>query len=303
MLNAWSFVTDLLRLLAGELRFRSRWTPLALGLLGPLFVAVIGNLELARRIGAGLEGYPPVDRPAASASAVSATSSAGAWRAVFDPRPLPTDAFWAPSRIIEGTINEFPYFTFLFADLHPHLMGLPFAVAALIVALGILQARRWPAAAPPPPEPSTLRFWQPHAVARLAGPHPPAPHRRARRPHRASPRFVTGVLYPLNTWDFPTYVIAIAAAFAILELLDRLAPCPTPTRPTREDGQPARRGDTGLPAALALLLRRAAPDRDLDGGHRRPRPAPLLALLRRTTRCRTAGSTPGWSRRPGPTST
>ncbi|MER3405203.1 MAG: hypothetical protein C4289_08600, partial [Chloroflexota bacterium] len=30
---------------------------------------------------------------------------------------------------------------------------------------------------------------------------------------------VTGMLYPLNTWDFPTYVLVTAAAFVLLEAL------------------------------------------------------------------------------------
>src|SRR5690606_14945247 len=63
---------------------------------------------------------------------------------ITDPRTLPTDAFWTPTRIIDGTINEFPYFSFLFADLHPHMMAIPFSVGALVVGLGILCAARWP---------------------------------------------------------------------------------------------------------------------------------------------------------------
>src|SRR5207244_4353855 len=30
--------------------------------------------------------------------------------------------FWGPSRIIHQTINEFPYWSFLFAALHPHVI-------------------------------------------------------------------------------------------------------------------------------------------------------------------------------------
>jgi uncharacterized membrane protein len=41
--------------------------------------------------------------------------------------------YWASSRVIPQTINEFPYWTFLFADLHPHLIALPFGV--LVVGL------------------------------------------------------------------------------------------------------------------------------------------------------------------------
>lgn len=49
--------------------------------------------------------------------------------------------FWATSRVIEGTINEFPFWTMLFADLHAHVLALPFDL--VLVYLGCL----WPAAA------------------------------------------------------------------------------------------------------------------------------------------------------------
>jgi len=41
--------------------------------------------------------------------------------------------YWTSSRVIPETINEFPYWTFLFADLHPHLIALPFGL--LVVGL------------------------------------------------------------------------------------------------------------------------------------------------------------------------
>ena len=43
--------------------------------------------------------------------------------------------WWAPSRVNSGTfdITEFPYFTFLFGDLHPHMMGM--AVSGLLLSL------------------------------------------------------------------------------------------------------------------------------------------------------------------------
>jgi YYY domain-containing protein len=44
------------------------------------------------------------------------------------------DYFWAPSRVIEGTINEFPFWAFLFSDLHAHLLAMPLS-AALLLAL------------------------------------------------------------------------------------------------------------------------------------------------------------------------
>ena len=44
--------------------------------------------------------------------------------------------YWHASRVIAAgnTINEFPFFTFFHADLHPHLLAFPFFVAAFAVA-------------------------------------------------------------------------------------------------------------------------------------------------------------------------
>jgi YYY domain-containing protein len=46
------------------------------------------------------------------------------------------DYYWATSRVIEGTINEFPAWNLLFADLHAHVLAQPFEVA--LVYLGLL---------------------------------------------------------------------------------------------------------------------------------------------------------------------
>jgi uncharacterized membrane protein len=38
--------------------------------------------------------------------------------------------WFAPSRVVPGTINEFPWFSFLLADLHAHVLALPFTLLA-----------------------------------------------------------------------------------------------------------------------------------------------------------------------------
>ena len=44
--------------------------------------------------------------------------------------PVSTFDFWGPSRIVAHTINEFPFWSFLFADFHPHLIDMPFTLVA-----------------------------------------------------------------------------------------------------------------------------------------------------------------------------
>ncbi len=130
----------------------------------------------------------------------------------------PVDAFWTPTRIIDGTVNEFPYFSFLFADLHPHMMAIPFSLLAMVLALGIIASHVWPEEVPRPVEtgypafgiaggvrhwiqtihwkPVIDRFW----LIVLTG-------------------IITGMLFPLNTWDYPTYLIIVAGSFFLLDTL------------------------------------------------------------------------------------
>ena len=50
------------------------------------------------------------------------------------------DTFWATSRVVPNTINEYPFWSFVFADLHAHVLVMPFAAA--FVALLLLWASR-----------------------------------------------------------------------------------------------------------------------------------------------------------------
>ncbi|HML97579.1 MAG TPA: DUF2298 domain-containing protein [Tepidiformaceae bacterium] len=49
--------------------------------------------------------------------------------------------WWRGSRIIPGTITEFPFFSFLLGDLHPHVMSLPVVLLALGVAMALWRGR------------------------------------------------------------------------------------------------------------------------------------------------------------------
>jgi YYY domain-containing protein len=87
------------------------------------------GLRLSRgRLGVGV---------AAGFGAVFAGNLSGAFDAWNAPFAADFD-YWHASRVIGPesfkTINEFPFFTFFHADLHPHLLAFPFFIAAFAVA-------------------------------------------------------------------------------------------------------------------------------------------------------------------------
>ncbi|MEZ5289727.1 MAG: DUF2298 domain-containing protein [Vicinamibacterales bacterium] len=143
------------------------------GLAGASFVTVLGNLVEVRL-------------------AIRAIRD-GAWSQV----PI-SEWFWTATRAIPhppgeaAPITEFPFFTFLYGDLHAHAMALPFTllVLALVVCLVLP-----PAPVAPDGTSRTARFW----LLALA----------------------LGALFPLNAWDYPTYAWLAAAGTAFALWLGR----------------------------------------------------------------------------------
>lgn len=108
-------------------------------------------------------------------------------------------AFWDATRVVaiktgDGVINEFPFFTFLFADLHAHMIGLPLLVAALGVMLSLIARKRAPAK------------WWPRWYARIAA--------------VVMLGVLSGVAYATNTWDYPTIVGMSVLTLALLAWRD-----------------------------------------------------------------------------------
>ena len=102
-------------------------------------VALLGNLHPVRMFVTGL-----VDLGAAAGRGLAASVAAGIARlAAGNPLPIPSHHwFWNPTRIIPDPdvmpITEFPAFTFIYGDLHAHLMDLPQVLLAMAFALAVL---------------------------------------------------------------------------------------------------------------------------------------------------------------------
>ena len=183
--------------------------------LGAFFVGVAGNLETMGRMLVWLLPESTV----VAATDIAADADLLSW--------TPTDfSYWDASRVIDGTINEFPLFAWFNGDLHAHMMSTPFllVVAALCYS-----------------------YWL-----------TPGTERTRRRLRLAAVVPVAGLLAVINTWSFPTAggMVLLTVAFAPSDpatllpssLADRL---PTRTGLTEE----LRRDGLALAfAAVALLL-------------------------------------------------
>ncbi len=165
---------------------------------GSVIVLGLGNLDFARRLGRGEYGAPtvPADVPLIGGMVRFLTGTAVGW---LSPLEYPPDAFWASTRVINGTINEFPFFTVLFGDLHAHLLAMPLTTATAIVAIAFASG-----AHPVCSDPARV-------FTALGG----ARHATA---FAAIGGLLTGSLLVSNPWDYPpaTAVLILAALIAIM---------------------------------------------------------------------------------------
>lgn len=101
------------------------------------------------------------------------------------PMPFyPGDWYWFPSRVIPGEpITEFPYFTFIYADLHAHLIAFPITVFAISWSMSVLlDHAHWG-------DRDGRLKWLSRVLGFVLG------------------AIVIGALRPTNTWDFYTYSV------------------------------------------------------------------------------------------------
>ncbi|HEX7557043.1 MAG TPA: DUF2298 domain-containing protein, partial [Leptolinea sp.] len=100
--------------------------------------------------------------------------------------PYPVgDWYWIPSRTIPGEpITEFPFFTFLYADMHAHMIALPLTLAVIAWTLSLLLRNwQWRIAG------EKIHAWVQLGISMFIG------------------ALIVGALRPTNTWDFPTYLV------------------------------------------------------------------------------------------------
>jgi YYY domain-containing protein len=166
-------------------RSRWLWTPAGAGLVAGLFTAVIGNLDGMVQVVQGAwykladgRSFPPFD--------FWRSSRMLPFQENFDPSPL---LFWVPDKIpgapdMSSHITEFPFFTFLFADLHAHLMVIPFTLLVIGLGLNLVVGLR-----------NNGYLWAMAAAAALS--------------------LALGALWVVNSWDYPSYLLLTLALLGL----------------------------------------------------------------------------------------
>ncbi|HEX2980238.1 MAG TPA: DUF2298 domain-containing protein, partial [Anaerolineaceae bacterium] len=179
----------------------------ALPLLGPLFVLLVSNMEglleslharglFWKQTEAGLQSsfwswldIKDLIMPPAQPFSWIPNRATGGW------------IWWRASRVVSDytldgsyreVIDEFPFFSYLLGDLHPHVLVIPFALLAIGVILNFALDRRRPGF-------NLFGLWIP--MDRLGF---------------FLTVLVLGSLGFMNTWDFPIYVAIFAGVYTLI---------------------------------------------------------------------------------------
>jgi YYY domain-containing protein len=189
--------------------FPLHWPALTAGLGALILAVVLGSLDQIRTILWGLAelgsgapawavtAFPPLDDTLKGLALklnqdVLLPIGLGEWywnatRVI----PVPIDpATQYPTEI--GPITEFPFFTFLYADLHAHMIALPITLFVIGWCVALV---RGPGV--DTPDVGRLRRWVEALLLGFIG------------------ALAVGSLRPTNTWDWPTYLALSAAALMI----------------------------------------------------------------------------------------
>ncbi len=199
-------------------------TNLLWSLLGPLFVLVVSNIEGFFELlhARGVFWYKTADG--------QLTSRFWTWLDIQEISLPPVQPFgwvperltgiwwWRASRVLQDytasgvskeVIDEFPFFSFLLADLHPHVLAMPVAILAIAAVYHLFLSipEDWQDGIPLI---TWVRKWiknEPISISNMDL------SRFFRSPYFGVLAFLGGSLAFLNTWDFPIYVGLFAAVY------------------------------------------------------------------------------------------
>jgi YYY domain-containing protein len=209
-LGAYGILFNLLRTWLARSEKGKSWDLYSLPLLGPLFILVVSNLEgiLDSMHSLGLFWTAGTDGVL--------QSSFWKWLNIAELTDPPLQPYswlptrpsgvlwWRASRVVQDyalngssreIIDEFPFFSFLLGDLHPHVLAMPFVLLAVGLALNLFLGG------------GGGRFKVFGFTIPLS------------KPSFGLAIVALGGLAFLNTWDFPFYVVLFCGAYVFAQYL------------------------------------------------------------------------------------
>ena len=181
--------------------------PVVAALLGVFLVLFSGNLRAVTDLHAHLQNYTTWDSGIPILGPILVFLGAGKEIAFGDTtlkEVVYSYNWWEPSRAldIQGApgeevlpITEFPYWTFLFADMHAHLMAIPFSMTAAAVGLAAVLNFSRLNTLPSTSRGREIASWAMVVLVAL----------------------LVGALRWINSWDYPPFLILGAVAILIGE--------------------------------------------------------------------------------------
>jgi YYY domain-containing protein len=119
---------------------------------------------------------------------------------------------YTPSGSEQEVIDEFPFFSFLLGDVHPHVLALPFVLLVVGLALNLL-ANPTPPPRPITPEPKPNIIDKSLKILQNSGRQ--LTQAAGGRLALGLYALIIGGLSFLNTWDFPIYLSVVALALLV----------------------------------------------------------------------------------------
>ncbi len=174
--------------------------PFLAGISATAGMILVGNLGTIRTVYHGLQRIVDTNAHYEDVSMFKHMWYAmqGLWRIITQGAHLPIrvgDWYWLPSRVIPAPgdvepITEFPLFTFLYSDLHAHMLVLPLTTLAIAWAVSFLYAR--------------INGKKPTLGILL---------------EIAGASLIVGAMRPTNTWDLYAYLplLAIVIGYALFK--------------------------------------------------------------------------------------
>lgn len=191
--------------------FSASISQMAAGLSAALFTVLLGNLGALKLI---FNGFQRIAAPGGIIPADANVFQKLGWLFTgllqsFGGAALPIgrgDWYWFPSRVIPAPndvepITEFPLFTFLYSDMHAHMLVMPITLFIIAWAIAFIQSR------------AQLRRGEWLATFGISA-------------------LAIGALRPINTWDLYTYFPL--AALALIYTLTRYGKIGLQSLPTLE---------------------------------------------------------------------